>query len=464
MRIGVLLSTVWILPAAVRAGEPFPLPAADGFRGIWYMNQPTKDEYGYKYSGGMATYPQQHIPIAVHSPAAEKTFFVFGGTTIPANAPGKPSLLHGIAFFDHKTKTVSRPRILLDKKTDDAHDNPTLSIDDTGHLWVFSSAHGTSRPSFLHRSVKPYDIESFEKVWETNFSYPQPWHLPGRGFLFLHTRYKDGRGLSWTTSPDGRTWADPVPLAKIEMGDYQVSGRYGRRIGTAFDFHPRPGGLNSRTNVYYLQTDDGGRTWTTAAGTPVKLPLTEPANPALVHDYRAEKKLVYLKDLAFDPDGRPVLLYLTADSFDPGPKGGVRRWFTARWTGTEWERRPVTTSDHNYDHGSLYVEPDRWRVIAPTDPGPQPHGTGGEMVLWESRDRGQTWVRSKVLTSGSPRNHTYARKPVDAHPDFYSLWADGNPLKASESHLYFCRSDGTVFRLPPAMTTDRATPEPLGSR
>ena len=29
----------------------------DGYRGIWYFNQPTKDEYKFKYSGGMATYP-----------------------------------------------------------------------------------------------------------------------------------------------------------------------------------------------------------------------------------------------------------------------------------------------------------------------------------------------------------------------------------------------------------------------
>ncbi|MCU0689368.1 MAG: hypothetical protein MUE97_06485, partial [Phycisphaerales bacterium] len=42
-------------------------------------------------------------------------------------------------------------------------------------------------------------------------------------------------------------------------------------------------------------------------------------------------------------------------------------WFTMRWTGTEWVRRPFTTSDHNYDHGSLHIEPDGlWRIVAPT--------------------------------------------------------------------------------------------------
>ena len=114
-----------------------PLPADDGYRGIWYMNQPSKDEYKYKYSGGYATYPQQHIPIAIYSKEADKTFFVYGGTV-----KGKQELLHMVSYYDHATGTVPRPRILLNKKTDDAHDNPTLQIDDAGHLWIFSNAHG----------------------------------------------------------------------------------------------------------------------------------------------------------------------------------------------------------------------------------------------------------------------------------------------------------------------------------
>ena len=63
-----------------------PLPTDDGYRGIWYFNQPTSDEYRYKYSGGFATYPQQHAPIAIYCAEVEKTFFVYGGTTARALA------------------------------------------------------------------------------------------------------------------------------------------------------------------------------------------------------------------------------------------------------------------------------------------------------------------------------------------------------------------------------------------
>lgn len=437
-----------------------PQPKDDGYRGIWYYNQATKDEYKFKYSGGMATYPQQHEPIAIYSPQANKTFFCYGGTTA-REGQGKQELLHMVSYFDHATGKVPRPTILLNKQTDDAHDNPTLSIDDAGYIWVFSSSHGTSRPSYIHRSKQPYSVDEFERVWQTNFSYTQPWYIPGQGFLFLHTRYAGGRNLYWMTSPDGRDWSEPHKLAKIDMGDYQISWREGARVGTAFDYHPKPVGLNARANLYYVETSDFGRTWRNGEGKPVATPITNVPNAALVYDSRKDGLLVYLKDLNFDAQGHPVIMFLTSKGFEPGPANGPREWKTARWTGKEWVIRPFTTSGNNYDHGSLYIEPDgTWRVIAPTDLGPQPYNPGGEMVMWTSADQGATWKRVKQLTHESPRNHTYARRPVNAHPDFYALWADGNARQASESCIYFTNQRGDhVWRLPSSMTEDFAVPE-----
>jgi hypothetical protein len=442
--------------AGVAAGEAPPLPRADGYRGCWYAVGKTGDEYKFKYSGGLATYPQQHAPVAVYCPAVNRTFFVYGGKHPSAN-----SILHMVSYYDHATGTVPRPVILLDKKTDDAHDNPTLAVGKDGHLLVFSNAHGTARPAFVHRSTRPYSIDAFEKVWETNFSYGCPWVLPGGRFLLLHTKYDQGRrGLHVAASGDGRTWSDPVPFAKIEAGDYQISWPHREKVGTAFDYHPAGKGLDGRTNLYYLETPDGGTSWRTAGGAAVRPPLTKPDNAARVRDYAAEKKLVYLKDLNYDADGRPVVLYLTSRDHRPGPAGGPHEWHTARWTGTEWVVRPVAASDHNYDHGSLYVEPDgTWRVIAPLGPGPQPFGTGGEMQMWVSTDRGATWAKAKDLTAGSKRNHTYARRPLDARPEFYALWADGDARGRSPSDLFFCDRDGKVWRLPPRMTADVAKPE-----
>jgi hypothetical protein len=432
-----------------------PAKPADGYRGIWYMNQPTGDEYRYKYSGGFGTYPQQHVPIAIFSAAANKTFFCYGGST------GKDKeLACMVSYFDHATGQVPRPRTVLVKKTSDAHENPTLQIDDSGHVWLFCNSHGPANNSYIFRSSAPYSIDDFEQITRTNFSYSEPWFIPGHGFLFLHTRYREGRRLlHWMTSDDGRQWSSPAPLAAVEMGHYQISNRLGDRVATTFNYHPIKGGLNARTNLYYLETSDMGQTWRTADGKIVATPLTDKHNDALVFDYESQHKLVYLKDINFDKAGRPVILYLTSGGFAPGPTNDPREWFTAQWSGDSWRKRPFTTSDHNYDFGSLYVENETWRIIAATERGPQLYGTGGEIVMWTSRDEGETWSKVKQLTRNSILNHTYPRRPVDANPAFYALWADGNPLERSDSRLYFTDRDGShVWQLPTKMTGDFATP------
>jgi hypothetical protein len=441
-----------------------PLPTDDGFRGIWYANEPSHDQYVYKYSGGFATYPQQQSPIAYYAAKVNKTFFVYGGT-----AKDKNELLHMVSYYDHATGKVARPRILVNRHTSDAHDNPVMTLDDAGYLWIFSNSHGTARPSHIYKSRKPYSIDEFELIKTTNFSYGHALYLSGRGFMFLHTHYENrGRSLFWMTSRDGVDWSEPQLLARVDLGHYQVTCQDSHRVATAFNYHPAPTGLNARTNLYYLESADMGKRWTTAGGARVTVPLTSPGNPALVHDYKSDELLVYLKTVQFDRCGRPVILYLTSRGYASGPKNDPRTWRTAHWTGREWRIRTVTTSDHNYDFGSLGIDADgTWRLIAPTDPGPQPYTTGGEMVLWTSRDEGATWTRVRQLTRNSLRNHTYARLPVNAHPDFYALWADGDTKGASESCLYFADRDGRrVWRLPRtfARSAAEAAPELLEVR
>ncbi|MBM4028688.1 MAG: hypothetical protein FJ280_25315 [Planctomycetes bacterium] len=455
-----------------------------GYRGIWYMNQPLKNEYRFKYSGGMATFCAKHQPFAVYCEAVKKTFFCYGGTSEDAHlqhdltgtSDSKDAagiLLHMVSYYDHTTGQVPRPTILLDKRTKDAHDNPVISVDDKGHLWIFSTSHGTSRPSYIHRSTEPYSIERFElvpatkienesQVPMTNFSYMQSWFVPGQGFVAFFTRYNypAARTSCFMSSPDGVHWSAWQRLAAIDQGHYQISTANERKAACAFDYHPKGKGLNWRTNLYYLETPDAGRSWRNVHGERLTLPLTEVQNAALVHDYEKEGQLVYIKDIRFDHSDRPVILYLLSKGFESGPENGPRAWMTARWTGDTWDLRSLTASGNNYDTGSLYLEEDgTWRVIAPTELGPQPYNPGGEMLMWTSSDQGKTWKKLRELTHGDPLNHNYARRPVNAHRDFYAFWADGHGRQPSASSLYFCNQAGDVYRLPQRMTEEFARPE-----
>lgn len=434
---------------------------ASGYHGIWYMNQPTADQYVYKYSGGLGTYCANHIPHAWYAPAVNKTFFTYGGTT----TDGPRSLLHMVSYYDHETGEVPRPTILLDKRTNDAHDNPVINLDDQGYIWIFSSSHGTARPSYISRSRQPYSIETFDLVWTGNFSYPQPWFIPGQGFFLLHTYYSGGRANALMTSPDGRNWSERRILSRIDQGHYQISNVWqNRKIGVAFNYHPETLGLNHRTNLYYMESSDFGQTWQSVDGEPLPSMLTEVQNRALVHDYQSEGLKVYTQDISFDSHGRPIIMYLTTAGYEPGPENAPRVWRIARWDGDRWI---ITggdiTSDNAYDFGSLYVESDDlWRVIGPTAVGPQAYNPGGEIAMWISRDQGASWQQQRQLTAGSPYNHTFVRRPINAHPDFYAFWADGHGRQPSPSRLYFCNRHGDVFQLPEEMPDERANPVPVG--
>lgn len=455
VRGNVVLACILIALSALGAVEQ---RKEDGYRGIWYANQPSGDEYGWKYSGGMAVFCAKHLPMVVYSPRADKTFFVYGGSP----GPDSPDLLIMASYYDHKSGTVPRPTVVMQKNTGhdpgDAHHNPTIAIDDDGYVWVFAPSHGR-KDAFIFRSTTPYSVDCFEQVLQKEFSYPQPFYYPGFGFMLLFTKYTAGRELYVSTSTDGKTWSEDRKIVGFG-GHYQVSWSWQNKRGTAFDWHPPGVGLNGRTNLYYMESADFGKTWTNAAGKPLNTPLSSPANEALVHDYQSEKRLVYVKDLNFDAQGRPIVLYVLSKGYESGPKNGLRFWTVAHWKGSKWDIHTVTTSDHNYDTGAIWVEEDgTWRVVAPTESGPQPWGCGGEVVIWKSTDEGKTWIREQQVTKNSRLNHNNCRRPLNAHPDFYTIWCDGNPFERSDCRLYFTNQAGDkVWMLPEKMSHNTEKP------
>lgn len=421
---------------------------ADGYKGIWFtLGQ--FSAYGDKYSGGLGTYTANHVPVAIYNRTANKTFFVYGATS----AENEKHLLIAISYFDHKKKQVPKPTIVYDKLgVNDPHDNASISIDDKGYIWVFVSGRNTSRPGLIFKSNKPYSIEGFTQISKGEMTYPQPWFVPGKGFFYLFTKYTNGRELYWKTSKDGISWTSDQQLAGMG-GHYQLSGMHGNKLVTVFNYHPG-GNVDKRTNLYLLQSEDMGKSWQNIEGATMTIPLRSTHTPALVHDFEKESKLVYLNDLNFDEAGNPIILAVISRHHQPGPQGDPREWFIFHWKNGRWNEHPVTSSSHNYDMGSLYVEGEKWTIVGPTAIGPQPYGTGGEMIVWESRNEGVSWEKTKMLTENSSRNHSYARRPLHAHKDFYAFWADGNASEFSRSQLYFSNKKGDVFLLPYTMKKD----------
>jgi hypothetical protein len=404
---------------------------AVGYKGLW-ASSVKSPEYGYRYSGGLATSSAQHNPVAIYSPVVRKTYFVYGGTSDEENS----HLQIMISYFDHRTKMVPRPVIVYDKMgVNDPQDNATISLDNEGYIWVFVSGMGRTRPGLIFKSSEPWSINSFDKIMEGEIVFPQPWHADRDGFIRMYTKFLKGRELYWSTSSDGKNWAIPQKLAGMG-GHNQITNYNGKKLVSVFSYLPDGNG-EKQTNLYILYTDDFGKSWKTADNKIVQTPLTAVNNEALIKDYQSEGKLVYLKDLNFDSDGNPVILAIISRDFRPGPKGDPHEWMIIHWKDNKWNFSKICESTHNHDMGSLYIEGKVWRVIGPTQPGPQKYSMGGEMALWESDDEGVSWKKTEDITSNSIKNNSYARRPLNAAKGFYSFWADGDAEKISRVNIYF---------------------------
>jgi hypothetical protein len=435
----------------------------NGYRGIWFeLNQ--KYAYGDKYSGGLGTYTAKHRPMAIYAAEVNTTYFVYGGTTTAS----EKHLLCMIGSFDHSTGLVSKPLVVYDKMgVDDPHDNPSISMDTRGYLWVFVSGRGNLRPGIKLRSKEPYDISSFEIISEEVFTYPQIWKGDS-AFLHFFTKYTGIRELYFERSRDGFLWTEDIKLAGIKgkndslSGHYQLSSIYkgGEIAGTFFSRHIN-GNVDTRTNLYYLETRDLGSSWQTGSGQNIDLPVVDPCSESLVTNYQSQGRNVYLKDMAYDLDGSPVCLFLTSGGHEPGPGNAPYSWMVSFYRNKQWQTGSICESDHNYDMGSLYIQDEEWLVVAPTEEAPQAYGVGGEIAIWESRDQGESWNKLKQLTHSSPLNHAYIRRPLNHEAPFCFFWASGDPGKFSTSELYFGDFSGSVWKLPYHMKGDFGYPEKL---
>ena len=339
-------------------------------------------------------------------------------------------------------------------------------IDDKGYIWVFVSGRGRVRMGFKYKSKKPFRIDGFEKITTQEMTYPQPKKM-GSTFFNFFTKYTGVRQLYIEKSKNGIQWSDNELLAAIpeqkneKSGHYQISSQYQeKKIGTFFNRHPN-GIVDRRTDLYYIESSDLGETWNTADQQPISIPVTEKNSPSRVEDYASLKKNIYLKDMVFDSNGRPICLYIRSNGHKPGPVSQPYEWCITKWNGFKWTTHSITTSDHNYDMGSLLFFKEDLYLIAPTAIGPQKWGVGGELQVWKSDDLGDHWIKEKDLTHKSRMNHSYVRKSENFKAPFIYFWANGDAHQFSKSELFFGNLNGEIWKLPYSMEKEYELPQKI---
>lgn len=189
--------------------------------------------------------------------------------------------------------SIAVRRFVRDRMPHDAHDTPSLNLDSTGRLHVFSSAH-VSRPTYL-RSEPGADLDTIKDCSGElpdcldAISYPSLVQAPGQTDLLLLYRAGFPANSSWNIlrSAAGSPWSEtPECIVQGRLGPGATIGPYlnlpllfdDGRIGLAVVWRSTAveGGRANPLNrgIYYAELNPGARSMHSAAGLALPLPLS----------------------------------------------------------------------------------------------------------------------------------------------------------------------------------------------
>lgn len=384
---------------------------ADGwipYTGAWYRNDPSFDYY----SGGQATFPSNIRPMAIYAASVNKTFFTFADRDFNIV----------VGFLDHATGKLSPLAVIGSYTLGDAHKNGSIMIDHDGYIYCFFGGHGENLR--VRRSTVPFSIETWQSsvviAGGAALTYPQPWELT-EGRIVVPMR-QDSIGQRLLVSTDqGATWSPTTLLANSGgFGAYFITvaeqGSFPRKIHIIWNVYES---ATMRRDFFYARSDDGGVSWKKSDGSTLSLPIALEAGEQIL-DSGTEQ--VNTCDLQLDTTGlvRALVLQGVGNSFV---------WKLIRQNGAgSWSVFTLPPpADHHFDIGSLaLVGDDDWRAYLPSGANIS-NQDGGEIEEWQSLDRGATWVKLRIVTSGSTYVHNNVKTVVNGRSDFRIFWSYGDP-------------------------------------
>ena len=126
-----------------------------------------------------------------------------------------------IGYYDHDNQQIESRTIFNDLEVDD-HDNPSILLDEEGHLLVFFNSHGGPEGLYFIRSKNPEDITVWSEgrllklndpsqleYGNESYTYTNPVKLAEEGGrIFLFWRGIDGKPTYSTSENNGETWSE----------------------------------------------------------------------------------------------------------------------------------------------------------------------------------------------------------------------------------------------------------------
>lgn len=290
-------------------------------------------------------YPEAFAGSSVNVVAGlQNTLFTHGGTQYAAFYAGDGTLVLARRALPAGDWSTTRTR--LRANVNDAHRTAAIAIDAEGFLHVAWDHH--NNPLNYARSVRPGSLElgppgTMTGRNEHRVSYPQFLRLPDGDLLFFHRDGGSGRGnlvLSRYTTAT-RTWSQ-VHASLID-GEARrsaypamtVDARGGLHL--AWTWRDTPD-VATNHDLCYARSADGGITWTTSSGAPLRVPFTA-ANAEYALQIPTGRSLMNPPSLATDATGRPLIVNYWHPENSDIPQYHLVRHDGAAWRVTQVTRR-----------------------------------------------------------------------------------------------------------------------------
>lgn len=450
-----------------------------GYRGLLYSHDNDKVP---KYAGAFGTGFTVNRPQAIFHSDSNKTFFTFTSNLGSRETDG---MAYQVSCFNHTTKALCKegPKVFLRRALVDAHDNPAILIDDAGFIWLYASGRGREcakkkiRCGEIYRSARPANIQRFFKVEShRDFAYAQPW-LTDAGKVLLYTRYSDrGHRQIWVRKTDRQDYL------LVTGGHYFVSVAEGNNLHVAYSsLLQKEGGrqwdADLRTNLYYIFSNDAGKTWQTSGCRTMPINCdtfsglveggsTKP-NTTIRSDQPSARILktlgqakTYIQDIRLS-DAQEVLILFT-QSKDHQPVQAERALKMSRLGDHAWHFRqvdnlPSLVTTHNYSNGFIAANGDVVFPISNANPSLSKNFSGGELVRFKYDNATQFYDRySRVFHNDYRHNNNIKdvyNKTEESAKDFSFFWGDSPVYSgidySGKSYLFFANEDLKVTKMTP---------------
>lgn len=314
-------------------------------------------------------------------------------------------------------RTGQQQKVVLGHLPEDDHSDPSLLVEPDKRITAFYSGH-SGKHMVYRTTVRPEDVSAWgprhtltsNTPGRLGYTYPNPVMLPSEdNRLWLFWRGGNWEPTFATRSSDGH-WSSAKGLigSPGRQRPYLKVASNGRdRIALAFtDGHPR----DVQSSIYYAEYRHG-ELWTASGkslGRPGALPI-HPSHAEIVYDAKSSGVRAWVHDVAYDAQGRPVIVFATFPS-----KANHEYWY-ARWTGGRWDLHQIVGAGPSISDAERLNSPGRAPnhaeqqyspgiVLDPKDPSvvllSRKIGSTRQVERWTTPDGGSSW-QHQALTDGA---------------------------------------------------------------